>query len=318
MIVTDIVTEFGAYYKNIGQNLADLYQALYGQTDTTKYMTTKVVNGTQWQASKSTIGQVLQPFHKNFTPTDGPEFTPRVIQLFHHKIDLLEAPDDLEATWLGFLADNNVSRKEWPYIKWLLQAHVMPKAAADYEKSEIYWGEYAAPLGVVPGAAGTSMDGLEKLIADAIVGGTMTAITTGAIETVAADFCTQVEEFADGIIDINEDYANIPMNIHMSKKLAQRYARGYRAKYGKDMDFTAGSTQTRIDSNFTIVGLSSMVGSDRMFATTKENLVDLKFRETRKDVFDIQPSDRNVKILGDFWRGAGFIIDEIVFPNEQV
>lgn len=317
MTVSDIITDFGAYYRDGGQSIQDLYRALYAQTDTTQYMTTKIVKGTQWQAAESTIGQVLQPFHKNFTPTSGPTFTAKQIDLYHHKMDVSEYPDDLEDTWLGFLANEKVSRMEWPYAKWLAEVHLFPKFNRDYEKNEIYKGVYAAPNGSTAGAAGTSMNGLGKVIADAITATEMTAITTGALQTVPEDFCTQVEDFCDGIISINEDYADVEMNVHMSKALAQRYARGYRAKYGKDMDFN-GTVLRRIDSNFGIVGLSSMSGRSRMFATTKENMVDLKFRETRANLLDIQQAERQVKFLADSWRGAGFIINQIVFPNEQV
>lgn len=317
MTVTDIITEFGAYYKNNGQNMQNLFRVAYNQTDSTKYMTSRVVDGTRYEVGASTIGQVLQPFHKNFTPTSGPTFTGKVIPLYHHKIDLQEYPDDLEATWLGFLADNNVKRTEWPYIKWLLETHILPKFLRDYELNEVYKGVYSAPGGVTAGAAGTAMNGLGKLIADAITATEMTAITTGSLSTTATTFCEQVEAFAKDLLGLNEDYGTIPMNIYMSVPLQQRFAAGYRAKYGKDTDFTGVNLKV-IDTNFSVVGLSSMSGRSRMFATTKENMLDLRTRVAREGQFDIQGSGRAVNILGDVWRGVGFVENSIVFPNEQV
>jgi hypothetical protein len=315
MDVSDIISEFGSYYKNNGQNLKDLYHVLYAQTDTTKYMSTRITNGTQYEVGKAELGQVLQPFHKNWTPTDGPDFTGKKIQLYKFKFDLTEAPADLEATWLGFLYDNKMTVDQMPFVKWYVEK-VLAKAARDYEKSEIIKGVYAAPNGSTPGALGTAMNGLNKVIADAITATEMTAITTGALETVPEDFCTQIEDFADGIIGINEDYADVPMNIYMSKALAQRYARGFRAKYGKDTDFNAAMSGTRIDTEFKIVGLSSMANLTRIFATTTENMLDLKWGANMGDVVNIEKAKRSVNIYGDWWRGAGFIDNSVVFPNE--
>lgn len=317
MVLTDIVTEFGAFYRNNGQNMDNLYRLAYAQTDTTKFMTPVVVDGTQWQAAQVTIGQVLQPFHKNFTPTSGPTFTPLTINLYHHKLDLLEYPDDLEASWLGFLSTEDVKRTDWPFVRWLLEKMLIPKFGRDYELNEIYKGVYAAPNGSAAGAAGTAMNGIGKVIADQIIAGNISPITTGALSTTPQTFVEQVEAVVDGIVSVNEDYAKIPMNIFMSPALETRYRRGFRAKYGVQTDFE-GVTNSVQDTNFKIVGLSSMIGSSRIFATTKENFVDLKYKKVRDGKFDIQGVDRSVKILGDVWRGAGFILPQVVFCNEQV
>ncbi len=317
MTVTDIITEFGAYYKNNGQNMQNLFRVAYNQTDSTKYMTSRLVDGTRYEVGASTIGQVLQPFHKNFTPTSGPTFTGKSITLYHHKADLSEYPDDLEATWLGFLADNNVKRTEWPYIKWLLETHVLPKFLRDYELNEVYKGVYSAPGGVTAGAAGTAMDGLGKVIADAITATEISPITTGAISSDPETFVAQVEDFVAALVGLNPDYAAIPMNIYMSVTNAHKFSRGYRIKYGKDTDF-AGVAMKVLDTNFTIAGLSSMAGRSRIFTTTKENMLDLRFRQQREGAFDIQAAERQVKILHDTYRGVGFVENSIVFCNEQV
>jgi hypothetical protein len=312
--IADVITEFGAYYKNNGQNMNSLLRLMYAQTDTTKYMTPVMVDGTRWEAAKFTIGQVLQPFQKAVTPAGSATFKPLKWDLYHFKMDIKESPDDVEASWLGFLGAEGVKRTEWPLVRFMIE-QVLAKAARDYELAEIYKGVYAAPTVGTAGAAGTAMNGIGKIIADAITATTITPITLGAISTNAVTFVEQVETFTRSIVGINEDYANVPMNIHLNPTLGLRYKQGYREKYGNQSDFT-GTEAKVIDTNFTVAPLSSMTGRSRIFATPKENFVDLRFRNARQGQIEVQPKDREVQILGDHWRGVGFKLLEAVFCNE--
>jgi hypothetical protein len=314
MVITDIITEYGAYYRNNRQNMNSLLRLQYAQTDTTKFMTPIMVDGTRWEAAKFTFGQMLQPFQKAVTVAGSATAKPVKWDLYHLKMDVKESPDDLEASWLGFLASENVKRTEWPFVRWMME-QAMQKAARDYELNEIYKGVYSAPTANTPGAPGTAMNGIGKIIADAITATAITPITLGAISTTPVTFLEQVETFARSIIGINEDYGNVPMNVHMSPTLAMRYKTGYREKYGNQSDFTGVGAKV-IDTNLTVVPLSSMSGRSRIWASPKENILDLRFRTAREGQVDIQPKDREVQILADHWRGVGFGLLEAVFCNE--
>jgi hypothetical protein len=53
----------------------------------------------------ASLDRVVQPFQKAFTPIGTFKFKPNEFSLYKLKIDMQEYPDDLEATYLGFLAD---------------------------------------------------------------------------------------------------------------------------------------------------------------------------------------------------------------------
>lgn len=315
--VSDIITQFGALYKNEGQTTNNIYSQFYCQTDTTKYMTVVYTDDDSWRGTEIVDGQALQAFHKNFTPSGDETFTAREILLYHFKIDRLIDPSVIEGTWLGFLAGDGVERKDWPLTKYLIEQRILPKALRDYELSEIYKGVYAAPAGAVAPALGTAMNGIGKIIADGITAGSITPITTGAISTDPETFVGQVETLANGIVSVNADYANLPMNIFMSPTLVKRYRAGFRKKYGLNSDFKGVSEMVQ-DTEYTVVGLSSMVGKNRIFATVKENFIDLRSKKRETAKLELQPYDRTVKVLGDFKRGAGFVMLAAVFCNEQV
>jgi hypothetical protein len=312
--VADVITEYGAYYKNNRQNMNSLLRMQYNQTETTQYMTPALVDGTRWEAAKFTMGQILQPFQRGVTPAGSVTVKPVTWNLFHHKFDLVEFPDEIEATWLGFLADDSVNRKDWPFVRWLAE-QAIAKSIRDYELAEVYKGVYAAPTVGTAGPPGTSMNGIGKLLADQITAGNITPITLGALSTTATTFVDQVETFARSIIAQNEDYAAIPMNIFMSKVLAQRFAKGYREKYGNNTDFKGPGAQV-IDTNFTVIGLSSMSGRSRIWTTPKENFIDLRFRTPRQGQIQIEGIGREIHLLGDHWRGVGFGLTEAIFCSE--
>ncbi|MES2590890.1 MAG: hypothetical protein V4608_03310 [Bacteroidota bacterium] len=312
MDIADIKTEFGLYYKKSGQNASRIFSQLRAKTPTTEVFTPIVTDDTIWQAGKATMTRVLQPFQKAFTPIDPLTITPAEIRMFKMKVDISEYPDDLEASWLGFLAGDEVTRKDWPFVKWYLEQHIIPQAKEDEELLEIFNGVYAAPTPGTAGAAGTSMDGINKIILDGIAANRIVPITTGAFNSDPELFVTQIEGFAD---DINTKYWGIKMQLNMSETRARHFFRGYQKKYGKDTNYKDGKGEVPF-TNLTVNGLPSMAASDGIFCTPKSNAVRLLKKTENMDKFAIENVDRQVKLYSDWWTAVGFIIPEIVFVNE--
>lgn len=312
MIVADIITEFGAYYLKEGQNTQRLVKQLNEASETEQAFTTVVTDETLWRGSESTISRLLQPFQKAWTPTGEVTFTPVEIRQYPFKMDFQDHPDDLEATWLGFLASENLDRKTWPFVRWLVETHLIPKIKEDYEMNEIFAGELAAVTPGTPGAAGIAMNGI-KFIRNAHIDDTrITPITLGALATDPATFVDQIEDFAD---QINKKYWNQTMDLNMSRTNARRFYRGMRAKYGKDTDFDG--VRMQVDgTNLFVRGLASHEGSDIIWTTPKTNAVRLMKKNQNMNRVQIENVDRQVKIYTDFYSGIGFIIPEIVFTNE--
>ncbi|SDK35333.1 hypothetical protein SAMN05421823_102534 [Catalinimonas alkaloidigena] len=315
MDIADIITEFGAYYLGPSQeaNRSRIVQQLFQAAVTAALFTTMVTDATIYRASEARIGKLLQPFQKAWTPRGEAQFVPIAIEQFKMKADLEEYPDDLEATWLGFLADNSLDRKTWPFVRWFVESLVIPQIKEDEELDLIYNGVYAAPTPGTAGAVGTSMDGLGKIIADQITAGRITPITLGAIDADDKLFVKQVEDFVD---QINSLYRNAPMTLGLSETLERRYLRGYRELYGKDTDY-AGAKRKVDFTNITMQGLPSMAGKSRIWCSPKSNLVRLT-KKTGIQTPRIENVDRKVKLYTDYWQGVGMLIPEIFFCNELV
>lgn len=314
MTITDILTEFGAYYRKNPENMKRIFSLMMAKSATVEVLTPMVTEDTKYQASKVLMTRILQPFQKAFTPIQPATVKPVVIDLYEIKADLQETPHDYEATWLGFLTGEDIDVKKWPFVRWFIENYVIPKIKEDYELNEIYKGVYAAPTAGTAGAVSTAMNGLGKIIADGITAGTMTPIVTGAPDTDPKVWCDQVESFADAI---NQKYWGVPMTLAMNETLERRFHRGHKAKYGLNTDYKESKGKVEF-TNLTIKGLPSMAGRNRIWATPAENAVHLIKKQKNMDTIQVENVDRTLKLYTDFWRGAGFLVHEAVFPNDQV
>lgn len=312
MDVSAIVSEFGAYYIKGGQNETRLVKKLYEKSMTEQAFTTVVTDETKWRGSEAVIDRLLQPFQKGWTPIGTATFTPIEIDAFKLKLDFEDYPDDLEATWLGFLADNNLDRKVWPFIRWLVEQHIIPKMQEDYELNEIFAGVYAAPTPGTAGGAGTAMNGVKAIRNAHITAGRITPITSGALATDPLDFVDQIEAFCDSI---NTKYWNAPMDLNLAQQLERRFVRGMERKYGRNLDYKGAGTMVE-GTQINLVGRPSMNGSDIIWATPKTNAVRLVKKSANMNQVRIENVDRKVKLYTDFWTGIGFLIPEIVFTND--
>lgn len=322
MTTSEVVSAFGAYYLNHGQNMNSLYTQLYRGFVTEQVFTPIITDDQIWRASEARHTRIVQPFQKAFTPTGSAEFKPVEIRQYNMKADLSEYPDDIKANWLGFLSSTDVKRADWPFIKYWMEKLIVPQIQQDIELNEAGRGVFAAPTPGTAGAAGTSMNGIQKIINDHITASRITPIALGAIPTADDQLVEYIEDYHAGI---PIQYQNIKMTTYLPEALVLRYKRGYRIKYGKDADFSEGvmgSTNIKY-TNLTIAGLPSMnlkangSANDRIFTTPKENAIMLKkgFNNS-KGVFNVQEADRLVKLLTDWWLGFGFIIPELVWVND--
>jgi hypothetical protein len=312
MNVTDIIQEFGAYYINQGQNQSRLVKILNEKSVTEEAFTSVITDDTLWRGSESTIGRLLQPFQKDWTPLGTAGFKPIAIEQFPFKMDFEDNPDGLEATWLGFLADNSLNRAEWPFIRWVIEVHLLPQIKEDYELNEIFAGVRATPTPGTAGAAGTGMNGIKFLRNKFIDEGRITPLSISALETDPKLYVKQIEDFCD---QINTRYWLQDMELNMSQTLARRYFRGYREWYGKDTDFT-GVKMSVEGTNIKVVGRPSHEGSDIIWTSPKSNCIRLLKKSQNMDRVRVETQKRQVQIFTDFYSGIGFLIPEIVFTNE--
>jgi hypothetical protein len=311
--IADIIAQFGAYYIDSQQNLDRIHQQLFEVGGTQDAFTTTPTEDTVLRYSEAEVSEVLQPYQDAFTAKGGVDFKPVSIPLYQVKVDQRFNPNNLAASWLGFLTDKKTDRTTWPFIKWFIEAYLLPKIKEDMELAAIYKGVYVAPTAGTPGAASTSMNGVRKLINDGITATDITAIVTGAPNATPATWAGQVETFLKAI---PEKYWATPMELNMSRTLALRFKEGMRTKYNLNYAL-ADDLSTLLDFPVTVKGRGSMIGSNKIWMTPKNNARRATKWGENQNMFEIEKVDREVKIYTDWWEGVGLVIPGIVFTNDQ-
>jgi hypothetical protein len=309
---TAIVAEYGAYYQDAGQNKKRILTMLSQGREITGFATPIKTDDTIFRLANATFRTLVQPFQKTFTQKGGVEIVPNEIRQYRFKIDDEFMPDELYATWLGFLTQKSVDRKEWPFVKWLIEVYYARQIDQDMELNEYYKGVYAAPATGVAGADGTGMNGLQKLLRDGVNAGTINSVNIGVLDK--DTIFDKVELFTDSIAEV---YQGIKMNVFMSRAWYKKYMQDKRAQgfYQKtsDKDIDAGIDFTPLD----VKPLASMVGTDDIFVTPQENFLHISPATITKNQFKLEEAKRAVAVLGDWSEGLGFGINQAVWTNIQ-
>ena len=309
---TDIVQEYGAYYIDAGQNKKRILTMLSQGREIVNYATPVKTDDTIFRLANATFRSLVQPFQKTFTQKGGVDIVPKEIRQYRFKIDDEFMPDELYATWLGFLTAKNVSRKEWPFVKWLVEDYYKRQIDQDMELNEYYKGVFTAPAAGVAGDDGTGMNGVQLLLQQGVDAGKINSINIGALD--AATIFDQIEAFTDEIAEV---YQGIKMNVFLSRKWYKKYMQDKRAQgfYQRtsEKDIDGGIDFTPLD----VMPLASMVGTDDIFCTPKENFIHLSPETLMKNKFKLEEAKRSVAVMADWSEGLGFGIDEIVWTNIQ-
>lgn len=316
MDIANIIAEYGAYYLKSDQNTKRVKQLMLQPSVTPGFMTPIKTDETIYQMANSSIGSLVQGFQKGWTPKGAVKVIPNQIQLRKIKIDFEEYPDDLEATWLGFMASNSVNRKEWPFVKWLIETHIIPKMKEEMELGAYGTGVYTAPVGGTANDATKVMDGLKKIIqtgvdSDGTTQGVINHISTvGALDP--ATIFDQVEEFVDKFSNV---YKTKKMNIFLPYELERAYLRDKRSKGFYTISSEAGIHKGVDFTPQQVVGLPSLAGENWMFATPKENMLYCTKKKANQTNFKLEEAKRQIFLMCDWYEGMGFGINEAVFTT---
>jgi hypothetical protein len=309
--VTDVVSEFGNYYINEGQNMARLTQKLHRPSITAGYFALRPTMDNLYRVADAEVSRVLQPFQKAFTPLGNTTFKPHSIPLFKLKVDVEENPHDIADIWLGFLEGQQVDPKEWPFVRFWLEELVSNRMMEDFELNEAYLGVHAAPTPGTAGAISTAMDGIKEVFTTEAARINISAM--GAVPAGAEDFVSYVEEFVAGI---EKEHRRRIDHIFMNEDLSLKYRQGKRSKY--NMNYAQETDLDRVIDfpQCTVVGLPSMSTAEKLWATLPQNRVRLLKKGDLP--MKVEGMKRAVNAYTDYSIALNFLRPESVFTTDQV
>jgi hypothetical protein len=313
VITTDLVTQFGNYYVNEGQNMDRLKSALRQPAVTPSFAVPIIHDSDVYRTSKTALGSIVQQFQKAFTPKGDITFTPNEIRLRNLKVDLSLYPDDVKGKWIGFLQNLSVQeRADWPIVRYMLEKEVVPQIPHDLEMSTYWKGVYTNPTAGTAGNAEDAMDGIRRLLNNGIADNSMRRITLTDAPTTANIF-ERIEEFAEKCALTNTALSGVRQRIYISPSWLRAYYRDKRNTHGADTNFsTTGINVIDFMPNVELVGLPSMEGADYIWATPVDNFVHLR-KLGGMTTPKVEESKREVFLMLDWWEALGFHYNEMVF-----
>ena len=323
----ELKKEFGKY---VDTNRIEILRGLFGQTESTKFMSTIITDKTEVRASQANvIGTVLQQFVPKWTPSGAAKFHPLTIKNFKCKINVPIIPSDIMEDILGYMYDEQASTlQSMPVVRYILYQLIFPKLDEEREQA-LAVGEYKENEPDQHGQY-TASSPLE----------TMDGYLTQLVKKFVADYTEEDPEDLSGIrwlqkgiqIDPSKKnvrkiidaavkevsdkyplYAKKKMKVHIDPVLADAYRREYLEEY-KWLKNQDGTHKNDIDfSNFEFGECEGMRGTGSFFITPKENFKHLMSHDPQRVTLRFQEQDYMVKIFGEWWEGTGFWMAEAIF-----
>lgn len=313
--LSEVVSQLGTYL-NVPKNANGFWRRIYNELELLVYARKKSGQVGRHIGMQSSNTQVLQAFQKLFTPKGDVAFTPYISQVFRLKVDfLLDNIDEIYDSYLHFLADETIDRKDWPLVKYIVEYHLIPSIVDELNIASCV-GYFVPPTPNVAGASINSMDGLLTIVAKEVANGAITPIITGAIA--ANNAVSKVETFADGI-DVN--YTKQGGVIFCSHDVARKYKGDYRTLFGATNDQKAKNNTFLDNYKIELVPLLGFGASQRLVFTptgSKGNLLWLYDKILNPTKFEVQKQYRDIILMTDFNAGVGFETTDTVFTNDQV
>ena len=310
IVKTDLVTDFGNHYIPEGQNEKRLLSALRQKTVTTGYAKPLIYDGDTYRFSNVVLGEIVQQFQKQFTPKGDVEFKPNSITLRNIKVDLSLYPDDVKASWLGFLESvNEQERAKWPIVRYMIENEVIPQLKHDLETKGYFKGAYVPPTAGTAGSATQAIDGVKTLLDAGITDSSMQNVALSAAVTASNAF-DLIEEFVDNFDSLLD---GVKMRVYMDPKILRWYHRDKRNTHGVDVNYDPNKPVVDF-TNVELVGLPSMAGEKYLWATPVDNFLYIRRVNGMKKP-KVEESKREVFLMADWWEGLGFGHNELVYVS---
>lgn len=308
--VANIKNALGPYKVLMRDQIAE---QLFQSAVTVPYMRTfftEAQDGQEVGLPASQISEVIQSFQPVRTRKGAAEMYAHKTVMRRLKINVPIMPDNIVGEWEGFLYNEKIKRRDMPITRYIIEK-VLKKVQEEREEDIVYKGVYSAPVAGTPNAAAQSVDGMGRMIQLGITGATIAPFAMGA--PTATNIFEYLEDF---FTRIPSKHRYKRLQVFMSEDLKLFYQRDKRNTFNYKLEM---SELLKIDfSNIQLVGLPSMAGQNRVFATVPGNMVRLLHKNDGVDNLEIRDDEPyTVDVIAD-WHECYGIADHRYFWTNDV
>lgn len=254
-------------------------------------------------------GRVLQPYQKAFTPNNQSNWSGHLNMLKVGKIDLTYDWLEIEKfmdKWACNKFEAGKAEQSWKFPRFMINNVIMPQFYEDVNEASVK-GSFSAPTAETAGEYLDTWNGFGTYFADFVTQGLMSPIAIGALGD-----DTAVEQMKAACKQLPRKYRFKKGVVYMSKTQKLKYAENYETLFPRrPVNLTGQDNQyIKIDKfNKTIIGLDCLEGSNRIifqFSNMPGMIVGMKQGMSAFPNLRFHVYDRELHVLGEFWRFYGF------------
>lgn len=265
------------------------------------------------------LSSVVQGFKDEWTPFGKLYIKAKTLTDYHLKINLAIKPTEILASYLGATAyEENKALADRPISQYI--ADMIGETAVEDMDILSIDGEYDEDL--MNSEFGYSMKGLIRVLLDQVtttLGGDADHpmfIIPSDKEMDTANPDNIVEVVREFERSIPKRFRNRVDTIFLERFWYDEYQDQYRALHGGDTLIKDGDL-TRTYGGRMLQPIDSDKMGNLIFATTKNNIIDMIDMNEIPAIHDIQTQDYTVKLLGEGRGGFDFAINQAVFVRSE-
>lgn len=304
MDITKLQSELGNYFRvNSKEIVAMVYDT---DSPLDPYMRTITAVKGKFPAINSITTDVIQGFKPEWNELGSTTIKPNQLTAYDQKINFPIIPDEIEASWLGELNEEDLGLAEKSISKYIMEKEVMPKAQenvnyllvrGDYDSNNL-------------ATFGKSMNGIEKMLALGLLDTDNPMYQIPLAAFTSSSMLDEVTKFEKAIPKaVRGKIKAIFMSEADHDKYVEDMLNTYPFLVGTDKQEVAKSPIKKIP----IVAIPQMTEGKFIWATVDGNLLKLVDKFDKPTLTDIQKSDYKLKLFFRFHLGVGFWTNQLVF-----
>ncbi len=310
MDLDQVKTELGAYLRKENKKVKALVYGGGVQLNSFCRKISKVND--EWPSPYSLIGHVVKGFTGNWSSLGSATFKAKILKARKQAVNFAIKPHEVEGSWLAEMDEEDKDLKDKTISVHIMKELLEPKVVKDVNILSGKGDYDDTKLDIF----GHSMDGLQVIIANQLndPDHPMWKIPFAATPTQAniIDIVTEFEQ------KLPEEMKDMVDKIYMSPSLVELYTLAYRDEFGMNTDYNGTKSKRSPLGEREIVAMQALRGSNIIFATVKDNLVQLIDVIDSPKFTDIQKFEYTLKLFMKFTLGYDFAVNQLVFVSDYV
>jgi len=300
--VDDLVTQLGDYHR---KHASEIKKATLGKNKITEHFKTVMDVSDEYWANHAVTNNVVAGFAATWVEMGTTKFKANKVQARHLKVNYPIIPSTVLESFAATMYNEGVDPTAMEISKFIMD-DMMRAIERDrgYLLAKGIYDETDAPT-----VFGASVDGIDQVLKNGILDGTMYKIPLPAFASNTA--ASNVELFARSI---PTELRGMIDKLFMSEGQLDAYKADFRDTYGQYADYNRDGLVKEYFTGLPIIGLPHCENG-RVWATYAENRVHVMNKVSQPIISDIQKADYKIKVFADWFEGLGFHINQHVLVS---